>query len=377
MNVVMLSYRDYAGSGNKLCKAIQANTDINIRLIIKESGKLDYDYDYSVEHCNKIFLQKILNKADIIHFKGDDLPLKRWNGLLIPNVPIVITVGGSGFRRNIQDKRNAKAWEAISKYIDVTDYRSTITPDLNYPEFDANYIQHCIDSESKENLWVKRDIPIIQHSPSSREKKGTDDFILPALKILKDRGYKFEIDIIENVPNAQCIERKKRATIFIDQMNQAGFYGVSALESMQYGIPVICHISEAAKKQSNGKIDEFCPIQSVELSVESLVNKLEDMLLNKNLEALSKKTKQWANCFHGESTVAGIWKKVYEKLYKDNEELIFKEKRKNLNFEHNPPDNYKKCIILNRKLGNINDFNYYPESSAYALQNSGLVKIVE
>lgn len=331
MKIIILSKKDFACSGLKYRNAINncsknKNKVIICKIIIYEPNKFanECDYDYIVTKSNKDIIQKEISSADIIHFKGDDLPDKYWYNFVLPDVPFIITCGGSGFRRNQNKSKVSLEWFPIEKYLECSNFRTVLTPDLNYPEFHSNYIQQCIDSENKPYLWKSRKIPIIAHSPSNREKKGTNAFILPALEILKNEGHKFDLDIIENVSNSDCIERKKNATIFIDQISDTGFYGISALEAMQFGIPVVSYISEIAKIQSEHKISKFsCPVIQVQKSVFSLYEELK-ILLNSNLKNLSIATKTFCDKFHSYNTVGNLLFDFYKNIYTCKMKIDFK-----------------------------------------------------
>lgn len=366
----MLSTKDFAGSGNHFCKAIQRNSDINIRLVIVEENDYHYDYDYSLQYCAKRFIQQIVNKADLIHFKGDELPEKRWNGINIPNVPILITVGGSGFRRHAEMKEINLAWHPVSEYVKRTLWRSALTPDLNYDDFKAVYLPQVIDI--KEYLWQEKEIPVIMHSPSHRKKKGTDDYIIPALEILKQRGVKFEFKIIEGVSNKECIELKKSASLFIDQVSGTGFYGISSLEAMQYGIPVVNYISKEAFQQSNGLLED-CPIINVDMNINDIADKIEHAL--SDLKSLSIKTYDYCKRVH--SYESNKLHEIYKKIYSENLEMITqaKESLKEIEAPKEVNGNVR-CRIANRKAGIVNDIAYFPKLIAESMKDRHLVEIL-
>jgi len=360
INVVMISKKDFAGSGNRIAEAVNLYSNgVNIRLITAKRNIFHYNVDYCLDSVKKPFLQEIINNADIIHFKGDDLPVKNWYGLKIPNVPVILTVGGSGFRRHANDCRINLAWHELNNYIQLSDFRTTITADLNYKEFDAIYSPHCLDTLSQKNYFELKEIPIIQHSPSNRGKKGTNNIILPAIQILKSKGYNFTFELLENLSNKKCLERKKNATIFIDQICETGHFGISAIESMQYGIPTICHISENSIKQSNG-ILENCPIINVDISINSLVDKLEYLLTKADLKAISNETKLYTDTYHSYLFAANFWENIYKKIYAQNINRIQSAKaseflsKKDYFLNINEMETVK-IRIISAKLGKINE----------------------
>jgi hypothetical protein len=187
--VVMLSRGDFAGSGEQIKQSVLSVSD-EFQIVTVKLKKHIYGYnsDYILNDSNLTTIQSIIDKCDVVHFKGDELPTRKWFGLTIPvDKKIIITVGGSGFRRGRSNV--SLQWHPIWQYLPITSLRTTITPDLNYPDFESIYTPHTLDVKSIKYSWEYRPIPIIQHSPSSRAKKGTDDIIIPALKELKNELY--------------------------------------------------------------------------------------------------------------------------------------------------------------------------------------------
>lgn len=84
---------------------------------------------------------------------------------------------------------------------------------------------------------------VFAHAPSNRNVKGTD-LILAAMSELKSEGYKFELDLIEGVNNADAIARYGDADVVIDQL-YAGWYGGVAVEAMALGKPVVVYLRES------------------------------------------------------------------------------------------------------------------------------------
>jgi hypothetical protein len=184
---------------------------------------------------------------------------------------------------------------------------TSFEPDLLYPEYGSIWTPHPIDSEDQPNLWEPRDIPIIAHSPSDRKSKDTD-FLLKVLEKLK-RFCKFELDMIEKVTFEEAVERRRNATIFCDQF-KVGFYGNSAVEAMQFGIPTVCWISPLSIRQGPQEL-RLCPVQSAPKTVENFVA-LFKTLLTTDLEELSKRTKRWCDEVHGYKRIARQWDHLYK-----------------------------------------------------------------
>ncbi len=259
-------------------------------------------------------IQEIVDTADVIHFKGDDLPGNSFLGLQIPlQTPQFITVSGSGFRRGNSNVALQK--HPVEAYVSRFKYRTVLTPDINYPEYKGIYIPQPIDSLNLKRdyypntcKYCKQDKPIvIAHSPSIRAKKGTDTHIVPAIEMLKKSGYNnFVFDLITNVTNEECIKRKSNAAIFIDQINEIGAYGNNALEAMQYGIPTISHISKTVVRQSGGLWDNNPVIPAS--NKQELFYALRDLLDDpKKLMKISKITKAYTDKYHSYESVGRLY----------------------------------------------------------------------
>lgn len=106
INIFMLSPEDYAGSGCRIRDAVRKvakKDEITINLITSKKRNIGFsDADIVLSDGEKALkkAQRILNNADIVHFKDDNPPINGMYGLQLPHkAKIVHTAGGSGFRR--------------------------------------------------------------------------------------------------------------------------------------------------------------------------------------------------------------------------------------------------------------------------------------
>jgi len=353
MNIVVLAKKDFGNSAFQMVQAVRKVTDHRIHLVVAQHGNYEDGekyFDYCIADYKKDLpmpdtqrsvqdvinerkhvkaqiknelskVQKLINEADIIHWKGDWLPSDHFSSYLhIPEgKKTIISVSGSGFRRRNKARHPMAqlGWFPIRDYIERSDYRTAFTPDLNYPEYQGVYTQQAIDSTSKSFLWENSARPIIAHSPSHRGKKGTDIF-LKAISELRNSRFKFDVDIIENVTKTECIERKKNATIFFDQVG-VGFYGNAALEAMQFGIPTIAGIPDFAYKQSGRKLTlGTCPVIRVYPTVDSIVDAIVRLFappaFKPKMSTIAKRTKEFCDGFHSYEAVGAMWDDIYKEL---------------------------------------------------------------
>ena len=309
MKITMLSVKDYAGSGQKLCDAIKRHTDIDIdfycQLPLKKYG---HTGGKLIGKENRKDIQERIDTSDIIHIKGDWPAKNFYCGFHIGHKPIVQTVGGSFFRK--------VKYGGLGKY-NPADYKlpvlkTAFTPDLCYPEYSGVWTPHPIDSENKPKLGYALGENIFLHCPTHRIRKNTT-FFIELMNVMRERNkIDFEASIIENVSQAQVLSRIRSAKIFFDQF-RVGFYGNAALEAMQYGIPTACWISKMAIEQAGGLLDGCPVITDLERNVTIWERMIYDVLEN-NYNDLSERTKKWCTEVHGYGAVAKMWTLLYQKL---------------------------------------------------------------
>jgi hypothetical protein len=322
--VLVLSMYDYCGSGYLISRALR-KAGFESYLIKRKQNTLNTPADYILEDRKKRkwvdgnniihieydheSLEELYSRADFILMKGDEPPqdYKLFALSLLDKATGIIT-GGSKFRRNngLIPAVNRGKHKDISKYLQV-DLRAALTPEMCYPGlYDGIYIPAATRFDAKnefiqEKRWKKK--IVIAHSPSNRHKKGTRKFLL-ACFYLRKMGYDFDIDLIEKVSQAEAIERKRKATINVDQF-LVGFYGNSGIEAMRYGIPTACWISDDAYNWSGGIVDrKNCPVINTGSSVYSIAKSLEQYLQNPGLlQQLSKRTYQYCKDTHSIAAV--------------------------------------------------------------------------
>lgn len=307
MKVVLLSRIDFAGSAFKLFQALKRHTDFDVQLFSGAAqNKLNHPINVLVTRNNLHKVQQQVNKADILHFKGDWPPTDGYLGLKIPkNKPIVITTSGSFFRK--------KEYGGIGRYSN-DDYKNvtlktSFEPDLLYPEFSSIWTPHPIDSEDKPNIWQRGTSPVFMHIPSNAARKGTP-FVEKVFDEIRDVMRKSETHIVSGIKFAESIKLKQRASIYFDQF-KVGFYGNSALEAMQWGIPVVCWISPMAIEQANGQLNG-CPIINEDES-DAIKTAMKAIRSIENPKA-SLQTKEWCDEKHSYKAVAKQWVNLYKSI---------------------------------------------------------------
>ena len=99
------------------------------------------------------------------------------------------------------------------------------------------HFAYVIDLSLYTERITDREIPVVVHAPSDRACKGTRE-ILASLDRLAERGIKFELKLLEKVPNAVVRETLRDADVAIDQLFVS--YGKFAAEALASGCATAC-----------------------------------------------------------------------------------------------------------------------------------------
>jgi glycosyltransferase involved in cell wall biosynthesis len=312
LKITMLSEIDYAGSGYKIMKAVSDHTNHDITLFSgAPQNSLGHPTKNLVMPDNMAEIQKRIDESDIVHIKGDWPARDGYLGFNIMHKPTVQTVCGSFFRKKGLEEHSFEGWEKWP----MSDFKATLktafTLDLNYPDYSDIWTPHPTDSSGKPNLWKYRSKPIFIHMPTHRGRKDTP-FILKVFKRLQ-KEIDCEVRLIEGVTYEEAMEQRMEATIFFDQF-RVGFYGNSAIEAMQYGIPTACWISDKAIEQGKGKMDG-CPVINAPKNVDAWVERVKYIVSEEPyMRAISSVTKEWCDKWHSYESIAEQWDNLYKQL---------------------------------------------------------------
>jgi glycosyltransferase involved in cell wall biosynthesis len=107
--------------------------------------------------------------------------------------------------------------------------------------------------------------PVFVHAPSSRARKGTEQFVRACEKL------GVELQIVEGLHHDEARRRYAAADVVLDQLN-AGWYGMLAIEAMALGKPVVTFLHDEAARRSEQAFNTRVPIVRAER--ESLVETL-------------------------------------------------------------------------------------------------------
>jgi hypothetical protein len=196
--------------------------------------------------------------------------------------------------------------------------KTVLTPDLLARDNKRRITPHVKPQINIRKKKKKGDGIIISHAPSNTGKKGTAEFIIPAIESLS-KEYNIKFNLIQNLTHEECLTEISKSDIFIDQM-VAGYYGNAGLEAMTMGIPVLVYINDKTINLAKGPWLDIPVLRVKELTVEAVIETLRPVLENENeLKLSAKKCKDWSNRIHSPKIIANMWENIYDELL--NEEL--------------------------------------------------------
>lgn len=263
MRILMLAINDPAGTAIQFTKAINRHTTHSARLVTLESrythswGKDMHVPDLGPDGMEEVAI--LMHEADVFHFHmtcdenqpfGHLLPADFIKGKAI----VHHHHGHHDFRSNPESFR--KKYKALGR-------RNLLvsTPDLMKLLPEAQWQPNLvpIDEPLFKPMWGRFDDdgPLkVCHSPTRKDLKNTDEF-LDVVSTINKRKVHVSVDLIDDVPNTECLARKRRHHVLFDHMQ--GYYGVSSLEGLSQGVAVIAGLDE----WNRARVSEFAKTEDL------------------------------------------------------------------------------------------------------------------
>lgn len=186
-------------------------------------------------------------------------------------------------------------WDVTTHHVYVIDTR-TWSPKADHSDHDGR------------NGPVK-----VLHNPNHRGSKGTE-FVIEAVRRLQEEGLQVELVLAEKVSNDRIKQMMQEADIHADQFIYSA-YGISAMEAMSSGLPVLSNLSEEAYTRvfrRYGFLDE-CPILST--TPETLVENLRILVTRPELRRLlGAAGRQFAEKYHSYRTAQYLFGSIYDRI---------------------------------------------------------------
>lgn len=303
--ILVVCYDPAFGAADNICRAFNSQ-GVDSRLLYKKKdpyGRTDID-----------------NLGDAIDFSN----IKYWFEILEQKDNRVIFTGLTSSKMFLGHNKKATKYLRSSVVIGETNYRQA--PKQGNKLLDELNIEHRFCSFDLLHLGEKN-VPFLYpmqydnidktknermtvcFSPGMgrrEERKGT--LAVEKGVDLAKKEIDFDFDFVMKLPHQECLKRKAKAHIFIDQINlEVGGIGKSGLEAAALDCVTLCSINKFDKS-----FREYLPhpIINVENS-EQLAEQLVNLMRNPDkLSSMQKKTKEWKHSFNYENTVSymrNIW----------------------------------------------------------------------
>lgn len=228
MKVLIVSAEDDCGGiGIALAQALNRHTDWEAREVHRTQNYISYPTDIlwapgteKPEELNDLF-----READVVHV------MERWDSVdhypEWTTKPIVLHHHGTIFR-----EWNTKYLNDSAKQFGAYVIASTIDLTLLGP--DIEWLPNPCDIGRMRRIKAACDDHeglLAAHSPTNAPIKGTAEFTAAA------EGAGWGVDLIQWTDWESCLRRKAKADLFLDQLTFG--YGLSGIEAMAMGIPVV------------------------------------------------------------------------------------------------------------------------------------------
>jgi len=246
MNILMIAVNDPAGTAIAFADAINRGSEHFCRVATLETR---YNHGWKkdlhvpdLDEAGLTELEEALKGADLFHFHmtadehlqlGPFTPADYMRGKAL----VHHHHGHPDFRDN-PGKYSRKYRELGRANLLVS------TPDLLHILPEARWQPNCVNErdEAYSPLADKPEAPVrLAHSPTRRDLKNTDD-LLSVMRELSAQGHDLALDLIDDAPHRECLERKRRSHIVFDHMQ--GYYGMSSLEALAQGVPTVAGLSD-------------------------------------------------------------------------------------------------------------------------------------
>jgi glycosyltransferase involved in cell wall biosynthesis len=210
-----------------------------------------------------------------------------------------------------QESHNERVAEQVAHLSGYSDYiiggDYSLTPFL--PRHDLNFKYYPIDCEEwKPRYETENPVPVIVHASNHRNVKGTD-ILIQACERLKKHGLKFELKIIEQVPRSEVQEIYRKADILADQFIM-GAYGLTALEGLAVGKPVLTYLSEEHLR------DPVFNLPIVNTNLDNIDDVLKVLIGSAQLrQRLGIAGRQAVVQYQSCEAVGEVWDRVYRHLW--------------------------------------------------------------
>ena len=259
----MIAVNDPAGTGIAFCRAVNRLERKNrheCRIVTLETR---YTHAWSkdlhvpdLDEGGLAELERLLQTSDVLHFHMTADEHLRLGPFLVADhlagKAVVHHEHGHHDFRSDPERFRAKYRALGRKNLLVS------TPDLLRMMPEARWQPNLVPEQDPLLRPVERELSgplLVAHSPTRKDLKNTDELV-SVVDELGRQGLELRLDLIDNVPNSECLARKQAAHVLFDHMQ--GYYGVSSLEGLSQGLAVIAGLDAWNRAQ----VAEFAGVSS-------------------------------------------------------------------------------------------------------------------
>lgn len=247
MKILMITTNDPAGMGINFTNAINKYTEHHCRLVTTEQRYgIDFGKDLHVPDLDEDQLDElrdVLTKADIFHFHMIADENMNVGPLLVKDFIRGKRIihhhhGHPEFR--INPKKFHEKYKKLKRKAIVS------TPDLLHLLPDSTWQPNLVPINDPLYLPAEKqqenDAIIIGQSPTRRELKNCAELEWAIAEARKELPRPIIHRSFERLQHKKCLAEKRKCDIIFDHMQ--GYFGVSSLESLSQGKPVIAGLDE-------------------------------------------------------------------------------------------------------------------------------------
>ncbi|MEZ0239565.1 MAG: glycosyltransferase family 4 protein, partial [Chloroflexota bacterium] len=153
----------------------------------------------------------------------------------------------------------------------------------------------------------------IVHAPNHRALKGTDALVR-ACDVLRQEGLQVDLRLLEGIPNTAVRAAMAEADILAEQFILG--YGLTAMEGMSLGKPVLSNLTEPAYYDLFRARTRFsgCPIISTDPA--GLVDTLRGLVTDPAARArIGEAGRAWVAQEHSYAAMAALWEAIYRRVW--------------------------------------------------------------
>lgn len=254
---------------------------------------------------------KRVGKGIVVTYQGSDA---RQRDYCLANHEI--TFVGDVYSANADAPKRRR----IAKFGRYADRIYALNPDLISMVPRAEFVPYAnVDPRGWEPVYpAPQACPRVLHAPSNRGVKGTQ-FLLEAAERLQREGVPFDLDLIENLPNAEALRRYREADLVVDQL-LAGWYGGFAVEAMALGKPVIAYLRESDLHVVPPEMRKELPV--IDANPETIYDVLKEWLTVRRheLPGRGRAARAYVERWHDARTIAKRLVRDYEAILRERED---------------------------------------------------------